>query len=96
MNLRGDKTPTIGESKNILHGQVDAYLEIDTALFCKIEQGERRPTRDQVIKLDMFYRGKDKELVTPWLSDKLIGSIEKKSFAIQALNKANTILKALP
>ena len=54
MNLRGDKIPTIGESKNIFHGLVDAYLEIDTAPFSKIEQGERRPTGDQVIKLDMF------------------------------------------
>jgi plasmid maintenance system antidote protein VapI len=75
--------------------QVAAHLEIDTALISKIERGERRLTRDQVIKLSNFYSVTEEELLTLWLSDKLLDTIENDPFAMQGLNKAKTILKTL-
>ena len=75
--------------------QVAAYLEIDTALISKNERGERRLTREQVIKLATFYNVTDEELLTLWLSDKLLETIENDPFAMQGLNKAKTILKTL-
>lgn len=61
----------------------------------KIERGERRLTREQVIKLAKFYNVADEELLTLWLSDKLLDTIENDPFAMQGLNKAKTILKTL-
>jgi transcriptional regulator with XRE-family HTH domain len=95
MNSLGKKIRTLRESKSILLRQVAAYLEIDTALISKIERGERRLTRDQVIKLAKFYKVTDEELLTLWLSDKLLVTIENEPFAMQGLNKAKTILKTL-
>lgn len=95
MNSLGEKIRTIRESKSLLLRQVAAHLEIDTALISKIERGERRLTRDQVIKLAKFYNVTDEELLTLWLSDKLLDTIENDPFAMQGLNKAKTILKAL-
>ncbi len=95
MNSLGEKIRTIRESKSILLRQVAAYLEIDTALISKIERGERRLTREQVIKLAKFYNVTDEELLTLWLSDKLLDTIENEPFAMQGLNKAKTILKTL-
>jgi transcriptional regulator with XRE-family HTH domain len=86
---------TIRESKSLLLRQVAAHLEIDTALISKIERGERRLTREQVIKLAKFYNVTDEELLTLWLSDKLLDTIENDPFAMQGLNKAKTILKTL-
>jgi transcriptional regulator with XRE-family HTH domain len=95
MNSLGEKIRTIRESKSLLLRQVAAYLEIDTALISKIERGERRLTREQVIKLATFYNVTDEELLTLWLSDKLLDTIENDPFAMQGLNKAKTILKTL-
>jgi len=95
MNSLGEKIRTIRESKSILLRQVAAYLEIDTALISKIERGERRLTREQVIKLAKFYNVTDEELLTLWLSDKLLDTIENDPFAMQGLNKAKNILKTL-
>jgi transcriptional regulator with XRE-family HTH domain len=95
MNSLGEKIRTIRESKSLLLRQVAAYLEIDTALISKIERGERRLTREQVIKLATFYNVTDEELLILWLSDKLLGTIENDPFAMQGLNKAKTILKTL-
>ena len=95
MNSLGEKIRTIRESKNLLLRQVAAHLEIDTALISKIERGERRLTREQVIKLAKFYNVTDEELLTLWLSDKLLDTIKNDPFAMQGLNKAKTILKTL-
>ena len=95
MNSLGEKIRTIRESKSLLLRQVAAHLEIDTALISKIERGERRLTREQVIKLAKFYNVTDEELLTLWLSDKLLDTIENEPFAMQGLNKAKTILKTL-
>jgi transcriptional regulator with XRE-family HTH domain len=95
MNSLGEKIRTIRESKSLLLRQVAAHLEIDTALISKIERGERRLTREQVIKLSKFYSVTEEELLTLWLSDKLLDTIENDPFAMQGLNKAKTILKTL-
>ena len=95
MNSLGEKIRTIRESKSLLLRQVAAYLEIDTALISKIERGERRLSREQVIKLAKFYNVTDEELLTLWLSDKLLDTIENDPFAMQGLNKAKNILKTL-
>jgi transcriptional regulator with XRE-family HTH domain len=95
MNSLGEKIRTIRESKSLLLRQVAAHLEIDTALISKIERGERRLTREQVIKLAKFYNVSDEELLTLWLSDKLLDTIENDPFAMQGLNKAKNILKTL-
>jgi len=95
MNSLGEKIRSLRESKNILLRQVAAYLEIDTALISKIERGERRLTREQVVKLAHYYKVTEEELLTLWLSDKVLDTIDKDPFAMQGLNKAKTILKTL-
>ena len=95
MNSLGEKIRALRESKDMLLRQVAAYLEIDTALISKIERGERRLTREQVIKLANYYNVTDEELLTLWLSDKVLDTIDNDPFAMQGLNKAKTILKTL-
>ncbi len=95
MNSLGEKIRALRESKGILLRQVAAYLEIDTALISKIERGERRLTREQVIRIANYYKVTEEELLTLWLSDKVLDTIDSDPFAMQGLNKAKTILKTL-
>ncbi|MBK7640809.1 MAG: helix-turn-helix transcriptional regulator [Bacteroidetes bacterium] len=93
MNSLGEKIRTIRESKSLLLRQVAAYLEIDTALISKIERGERRLTRDQVVKLAKFFNASEEEFIALWLCDKVIGAVDNDPFATQGIKKALTKIK---
>ncbi len=63
------------EEKQLLQRQVSAALEMDNALYCKIERGDRSAKREQVIKLAELLQCDSKELLVLWLADKLIIAI---------------------
>ena len=48
--LLGNKIRSLRDEQGILQRQVAAYLEIDTPMFSKIERGDRRAKRCQVIQ----------------------------------------------
>jgi transcriptional regulator with XRE-family HTH domain len=92
MNSLGEKIREIRETQNLLLRQVAAYLEIDTALISKIERGERRLTREQVVKVAKYYKVSDEELLTLWLCDKVLDTVSNDPYALKGLKRAvNTI-----
>lgn len=93
MNSLGEKLRNLRESKNILLRQVAAYLEMDTALISKIERGERRLSREHVIRLSKFYKVSDEELLTLWLCDRVLDTVDNDRYALQGLKKAVNLLK---
>ena len=93
MNSLGEKIREIRETQNLLLRQVAAYLEIDTALISKIERGERRLTREQVVKIAKFYKVSDEELLTLWLCDKVLDTVSNDPYALKGLRKAVSSIK---
>ena len=53
-----------------------AYLEIDTPMFSKIERGDRRAKRSQVIQMATYFKVEEKEMLTLWLADKVLDALE--------------------
>ncbi len=53
-----------------------AYLEIDTPMFSKIERGDRRAKRSQVIQMATYFKVDEKEMLTIWLADKILDALE--------------------
>lgn len=53
-----------------------AYLEIDTPMFSKIERGDRRAKRSQVIQIATYFKVDEKEMLTLWLADKVLDALE--------------------
>lgn len=47
----GNRIKELRESQGLLQRQLSAQLEIDTPMFSKIERGERRVKREQVLKI---------------------------------------------
>jgi len=92
MNSLGERIRNLRELKKLLLRQVAAYLEIDTALLSKMEHGERRLTREQVVALSKHFGVDEKDLLTLWLSDKILNSIKDDKYAALALNKATELL----
>ena len=52
--LFGKKIRELRDEHDVLQRQLAALLEIDTPTFSKIERGDRRAKREQVIKLGML------------------------------------------
>lgn len=85
MNL-GKRIKELREEKKMLQRQLAASLEIDTPMFSKIERGERRAKREQVLKLAELLDTDKDELLTLWLSDQLNELVKDEDNAEGALN----------
>ena len=51
--------------------KVAAALDIDTATYCKIENGNYSPRREQVVHLARILGADEKKLLTLWLADQI-------------------------
>ena len=77
----------------MLQRQLAAYLEIDTPMFSKIERGDRRAKRTQVILLAKYFHIDEKELLTLWLADKVLDALEgEEELCLDALDIARNEL----
>ena len=94
MNYFGQKIREVRESKEHLLRQVAAHLEIDTALMSKIERGERKASKEQVIEIAKFLNTDETALLTLWLADKIESTIvEEPKVAYEAMKIAKKNLK---
>jgi transcriptional regulator with XRE-family HTH domain len=83
------------EENNLILRQVAAQLDIDQAIISKYERGERKPTKEQVLKFATFYGLKQDELLIAWLSDKVLYDLENETLAEKALKVAEERIKYL-
>ena len=74
--LLGNKIRSLRDEQGILQRQVAAYLEIDTPMFSKIERGDRRAKRNQVVKMATYFKVDEKEMLTLWLADKILKDLD--------------------
>ena len=82
----GNRIKTLREEKQIPQRQLASVLEIDTATYCKIEKGDRRAKREQVIVLAELLEVDSKELIRLWSADKVYDIIAEEEEATQILN----------
>ena len=94
MSHFGQKIREIRENQKLLLRQVAAQLEVDTALISKIERGERKASKQQLIEIAKFLKANEEELLTLWLADKIESTIvEEPAVAYKAMKIANKNLK---
>lgn len=74
--LFAEKIRYLRDEKQLLQRQVSAALEVDNALYCKIERGDRSAKREQVVKLAELFRVELNDLLVLWLADKVIEVIK--------------------
>ena len=86
----GKRIKELREEKGLVQRQLAAELEIDTPMYSKIERGERRAKREQVIKLaEMLETDKD-ELLTLWLAGQVYEIVKDEKVARAAMNFVET------
>ncbi len=93
MDSFGETIRKLREEKELPLRTVAAFLDIDQAILSKIERGQRKPTREQVVKLAEYFKVKENELLIAWLSDKLVYEVEDEDIALKALQVAEEKVK---
>ena len=60
----------------MLQRRLAAYLKIDSPMYSKIEHGDRRAKRSQVIQMATYFKVDEKEMLTLWLAEKVLDALE--------------------
>lgn len=84
--MLSEKLKELRKQCNLPQRKVAAALDIDTATYCKIENGNYSPKREQVIELASILNTDVKELLTLWLADQVYGIVEYEQTANDVLN----------
>jgi len=88
--IRGER-----EKSKLYLRQVAAAMEIDQAVISKFEKGDRKPTKEQVEKFADYFQIDKANLITVWLSDRIVYTIQDEEFAENALKVAEKRIKYL-
>ena len=81
----GKRIRELREQQELLQRQLSAELEIDTPMYSKLERGERRAKREQVIKMATIFQVDEKELLTLWLAGQVYEVVKNEEVAKAAL-----------
>ena len=76
------------EEKGMLLRQLAALLEIDSAILSKIERGERKATKEQILKIADILGIKQNDMLIQYLSEKIAYEIADEETAKQVLKVA--------
>lgn len=81
------------EKKGLLLRQVAAMLDIDTAILSKIERGERKASKEQIVKLAEILELDEEALIVQYLSEKILYEIKDEELGSKALKAAEQKMK---
>jgi len=68
-------------------------IDIDVAILSKMERGERKFSKELVLKLAELYKTDSDKLVIDYLSEKVLYELEDEEFGLEALKVAEKQLK---
>lgn len=92
--LFANKIKELREGKRLLQRHVSAALDMDNAMYCKIERGDRRAKREQIPLIARILQADTEELLVLWLADQLIATVaDETNIADKALEIAQQSLK---
>jgi HTH-type transcriptional regulator, competence development regulator len=84
----GEQIRKLRENKGLPLRKVAAQMDIDQSILSKIERGERKATRNQVIQIARIFNVDEKELLINYLSDKVLYDLKDEVFASDVLKVA--------
>lgn len=91
----GRKIKELRDEQGVLQRQLAALLEIDTPMFSKIERGDRKAKREQVIKMAEYFHQDVNEMLTLWLADKVLETVKNEDgINLAAIQIAKEEIKA--
>lgn len=83
------------ESQNLALREVSLLASIDVAVLSKMERGERRITKDAVVKLSKIYNSNTDSLLILFLSEKILSDLRGEDLGEMALEEATKRLRKI-
>ena len=91
--LFGTLIKELRNQKNLKLIDLSTQIGMDKGLLSKIENNERRATKDQVEKFIQVLDANPQMLHTSWLASKIIYELEDQDYGLEALKLAEQIVK---
>lgn len=76
MKSLGNILKVAREEKEMILRKVSAEVDIDQSLISKFEKNERKPTKEQLIRLAKFYNLSETEIIINWYSEKIADDLK--------------------
>lgn len=89
----GEQIRKLREDSGLPLRKVAAKLDIDQSILSKIERGERKASREQIIKIAQIFNTDIKELLINFLSDKVLSDLRNEELATDVLKVAEKKIK---
>jgi len=74
--LFANRIRELRENKQMLQRHVSAALDMDNAMYCKIERGDRQAKREQIPFIAEILNTDFEELLALWLADQVTAVVE--------------------
>lgn len=89
----GEQIRELRKEQGLPLRKVAAELDIDQSILSKIERGERKATKDQIVQIARIFKVDEKELLINYLSDRVLYDLKNEDFATDALKAAEKKIK---
>ena len=93
-NQFGEKIKQLRKANRLLQREVAVQMEIDTPMLSKIERGERKAKKEQVLHFAKILNSDKDELLTLWLADQVVEVVQDEDLALRAMQVAEQEVKS--
>ena len=93
MSTLGLKMRALREQSGISLRKAAMQVDIDVAILSKMERGERKFSKEMVLKLAGLYKEDPDKLVIEFLSEKVLYELKDEDLGLEALKVAEKKLK---
>lgn len=92
MSTLGEKLRKLRENAGLSLRKAAMQADIDIAILSKLERGERKFSKELVLKLAELYNVNSDELIIEFLCERVLYEIQNEEFAMEALKVAESKL----
>ena len=89
----GEQIRKLREDQGLPLRKVAAELDIDQSILSKIERGERKASKEQIIQIARIFNVDERELLINYLSDRVLYDLKDEDLATDALKVAEKKIK---
>lgn len=89
----GEQIRALRENQGLPLRKVAAELDVDQSILSKIERGERKASREQIIQIAKIFNVDEKDLLINYLSDRVLYELKDDDLASEALKVAEQKIK---
>lgn len=93
MSTLGQKLRELREQAGLSLRKAAMQVDIDVAILSKMERGERKLSKELVLKLAKLYNVNSEKLLIQFLSEKVLYELEDEDLGLEALKVAEKKIK---